>query len=110
MELFGPDFEAYVPESEDKIPHSATAKDAPPAAVDKAKKGKLLAKATGHTFQFQILESIGVPRSEIKKFADPIHWTKYFPPIAKVDDIPFTLPYAETLTKPRQTITRLVHA
>jgi leucyl-tRNA synthetase len=52
--------------------------------VDKSKKGKIAAKATGHTYQFQIMESIGVPRAEIKKFADPLHWLTYFPPIAQV--------------------------
>jgi leucyl-tRNA synthetase len=83
MELFGPDFERYEPESAENIP-PVVAKDTPPTAVDKAKKGKVLAKATGHTYQFQIMESIGIPRSEIKKFADALHWTKYFPPIAKV--------------------------
>ena len=30
------------------------------------------------------MESIGVPRSEIKKFADPLYWLTYFPPIAVV--------------------------
>jgi len=30
------------------------------------------------------MESIGVPRAEIKKFADPQHWLTYFPPIAIV--------------------------
>lgn len=30
------------------------------------------------------MESIKVPRSEIKKFADPLHWLTYFPPIAIV--------------------------
>ena len=31
------------------------------------------------------MESIGVPREEIKKFADPQYWIKYFPPIAQAD-------------------------
>jgi leucyl-tRNA synthetase len=80
MELFGPDFE-FFNENLDE----ATAKASEPfAAVDKAKKGKIVAKATGHTYQFQIMESINVPRSEIKKFADPLHWLTYFPPIAIV--------------------------
>ncbi|THH03335.1 hypothetical protein EW145_g6336 [Phellinidium pouzarii] len=53
--------------------------------TDKGKKGKVVAKATGHKFQFQIMESIGVPRLEIKKFADPLYWLTYFPPIAIED-------------------------
>jgi leucyl-tRNA synthetase len=31
------------------------------------------------------MESIGVPRSDIKKFADPKHWLDFFPPIAQAD-------------------------
>jgi leucyl-tRNA synthetase len=30
------------------------------------------------------MESIGIPRSEIKKFADTQHWLTYFPPLAIV--------------------------
>lgn len=84
MELFGPDFERYSEETEEASVPPANVKNAAPAAVDKAKKGKIAAKATGLTYQFQIMESIGVPRAEIKQFADPIHWLHYFPPIAKV--------------------------
>lgn len=90
MELFGEDFERYSEQEE----AAATAPQQPtptPAksleAIDpsKAKKGKLNAKSTGLTYQFQILELIGVPRHEIKKFVDPQHWLTYFPPIAKTD-------------------------
>lgn len=101
MELFGPDFEKYeeVQEAEDQNAAASTTVETsdapgsvaaePVAAVpekdkSKAKKGKLQAKATGHTYQFQIMESIGVPRAEIKKFADPLYWLTYFPPIAVV--------------------------
>lgn len=54
------------------------------ARVDKAKKGKVAAKSTGLQYQFQIMQSIGVPREEIKKFADPYYWLEYFPPICIV--------------------------
>lgn len=95
MELFGPDFEGFHPDPDAEadgdasapVPpaHTKNAKTDPPAEkVDKAKKGKIAAKATGHKYQFQIMESIGVPRAEIKKFADPQYWLTYFPPIAKV--------------------------
>lgn len=91
IEMFGEDFENYErvhaemtlqAELEEAVP--AQSSDA--AAVDKSKgkKGKLAAKSSGHKYQFQILLSIGVPRSEIKKFADPMHWLVYFPPIAIV--------------------------
>lgn len=71
---------------------AAEAKDSPPEPAptgdpvdkSKAKKGKIVAKSTGLTYQFQIMESIGVPRAEIKKFSDPLYWLTYFPPIAIV--------------------------
>lgn len=90
MEMFGENFENYSEQNEVSSA-SATAPTATPAkaleAIDpsKAKKGKLNAKSTGLTYQFQILELIGVPREEIKKFAEPQYWLNYFPPIAKTD-------------------------
>lgn len=54
------------------------------ADKSKAKKGKIQAKSTGLQYQFQIMESIGVKRNDIKKFSDPQYWLTYFPPIAKV--------------------------
>lgn len=62
----------------------ASASAGVPVAKDKSKKGKVAAKTVAAKYQFQIMESIGVPREEIKKFADPYFWTKYFPPIAMV--------------------------
>lgn len=87
IEMFGPDFERYTPDEEPPKSEPAPVVAAPAAAVDKAKKGKVAAKATGLQYQFQIMESIGVPRAEIKKFADPLHWLEYFPPIARVSPI-----------------------
>jgi len=83
LELFGKDFSGYKEQAE------VVAKPAAPVAasspnVEKATKGKLAGKATGLKYQFQILESIGVPREEIHKFADAAYWLEYFPPIAKV--------------------------
>ncbi|OWT35992.1 leucine-tRNA ligase [Cryptococcus neoformans Bt1] len=89
MELFGEDFARYKEDEPEEVePAAATA--APAKSLEstdpsKAKKGKLNAKSTGLTYQFQILELIGVPRDELKKFADPYHWLHYFPPIAKQD-------------------------
>lgn len=94
MELFGKDFSGFEAAQE----KAAAAEAAAPAATteevavkteaadpSKGKKGKLAAKSTGLTYQFQILELLGIPRSEIHKFADPHHWGKHFPPIAKKD-------------------------
>ena len=85
MELFGENFERYDPDVEDETPKSTANGPIPPTAqVGKATKGKLAAKSTGLTYQFQIMTSIGVPREEVKKFADPYYWLSYFPPICKV--------------------------
>ncbi|CAE6438008.1 unnamed protein product [Rhizoctonia solani] len=85
IEMFGPEFEGYTGEEEPPKAEPAPVVAAPAAAVDKAKKGKVAAKATGLKYQFQIMESIGVPRAEIKEFADPLHWLGYFTPIARAD-------------------------
>lgn len=87
--MFGPDFERYEQvqaeldaaeaEKEKEAEIAAT-----PADKSKAKKGKIIAKSTGLKYQFQIMESINIPRAEIKKFADPLHWLTVFPPIAIV--------------------------
>lgn len=82
--MFGPDFERFEVAEEEAPAATADPSTAPAKAVDKAKKGKVAAKATGLQYQFQIMESMGIPRAEIKKFADPYYWLKYFPPICKV--------------------------
>lgn len=88
--MFGPDFERYE-RVQAELAQAETEREKEEEAIasgdkTKAKKGKLVAKSTGLTYQFQIMESIGVPRSEIKKFADPLHWLTYFPPIAIVSN------------------------
>ena len=83
MELFGPDFLGYDEDAEEDDAAPDATKQVS-TAVDKAKKGKLNAKSTGLKYQFQIMLSIGVPREEIKKFADSLHWLDYFPPITIV--------------------------
>ncbi|KAF8494346.1 leucyl-tRNA synthetase [Russula emetica] len=87
MEMFGQDFEKFEAHEEDADDEPAveTSNSSAPR-IDKGKKGKLAAKSTGHTYQFQIMESIDVPRSEVKEFADPYHWLTYFPPIAIADN------------------------
>ena len=98
MELFGPDFERYeevqgelnrIAEVEKGVEAALTnaehsTPDAGPVDKSKAKKGKVVMKSTGLAYQFQILQSIGVPHSEIKNFADPLYWLSYFPPTAMV--------------------------
>ncbi|KAL4077451.1 hypothetical protein J3A83DRAFT_4213723 [Scleroderma citrinum] len=81
--MFGDDFERYEESAEPKPSGNGSAV---PTAVGKATKGKVAAKATGLTYQFQIMESMGIPRSEVKKFADPYYWLSYFPPICFKDN------------------------
>ncbi|KAF9914119.1 cytosolic leucyl tRNA synthetase [Lobosporangium transversale] len=88
MEMFGKDFiipkeaEEATPEIE-KLNLKENERVDPTKIV--AKKGKVAAKDTGLKYQFQIMEQIGVPREEIHKFADPLYWLSYFPPIATDD-------------------------
>ncbi|ORX33463.1 leucine-tRNA ligase [Kockovaella imperatae] len=86
MEMFGEDFSGYKPEEDPAADKPASSsKPAESSDPSKGKKGKLTAKSTGLTYQFQILELSGVKREEIPKFADTQYWLKYFPPIAKDD-------------------------
>jgi leucyl-tRNA synthetase len=88
MAKFGEDFQNYDEASAEAAEEPKTATPAKALeAVDrsKAKKGKLNAKSTGLTYQFQILELLGVPKTEIKKFADPMHWLEHFTPLCQED-------------------------
>ncbi|KAL2913766.1 cytosolic leucyl tRNA synthetase [Polyrhizophydium stewartii] len=91
VELFGPDFERYSEEEqqENEEPNAPApsaekqAKDDPTKIVKKH--AKQAAKSTGLKYQFQIMRSMGIENSEIKKFVDPLHWLTFFPPIAIAD-------------------------
>ncbi len=100
MEMFGPDLERFEDPSIDTEVELGVAPTAPNGELDvaaapaakssdpsKGKKGKIQNKSTGLQYQFQIMELIGVPRKDIKKFADPAHWAEFFPPIAMVGRI-----------------------
>jgi len=67
MDMFGPDFERYndVQAVADEVETEQEKRDekAPGKDKTKAKKGKLVAKSTGLTYTFQILESIGISKS-----------------------------------------------
>lgn len=109
--MFGQDFENFEAHEEgpDDEPAVETNNSSAPR-VDKGKKGKLAAKSTGHTYQFQIMESIDVPRSEVKKFADPYHWLTYFPPIAMVSPGLFSCLSTLKICVPRRTTVPWGHA
>ncbi|KAJ1558521.1 cytosolic leucyl tRNA synthetase, partial [Nowakowskiella sp. JEL0078] len=86
VKLYGKYFSDYKESdvvSEPKEKPATEAKVDPTKIVKKA--GKVVAKASGHKLQFQIMQSMGVPLEEIHKFADPIHWLYYFPPLAMQD-------------------------
>ncbi|XP_068702613.1 leucine--tRNA ligase, cytoplasmic-like [Montipora foliosa] len=51
----------------------------------KQMKSKVAAKTGGLTYQWQIMQALGLVDEEIKKFADSDHWLLYFPPLTKSD-------------------------
>ncbi|BFZ57205.1 cytosolic leucyl tRNA synthetase [Savitreella phatthalungensis] len=51
----------------------------------KSGKSKVKAKSAGLQYQFQIMRLLNIPDSEIVKFADEMHWLKYFPPLCQED-------------------------
>ena len=72
---------------------AAEAPPAPPAEdagpVDptkfKAQKSKAAAKKGKGSYQWEIMESMGIPAEEIGRFQESTHWLEYFPPLAKRD-------------------------
>ncbi len=110
MEMFGPDFSGYkgaytlttdvidansfsspylTPYVDESAEEEVPVDDKDAAATDPTKvvrvKGKVAAKSTGLKYQFQIMQTMGVPTSEIAAFADAKHWLYYFPPLAQQD-------------------------
>lgn len=51
----------------------------------KSKKSKAVNKTGSFTYQWQIMQSLGLSDEEIKQFAEPLHWIKYFSPAAIAD-------------------------
>ncbi|KAJ9076614.1 cytosolic leucyl tRNA synthetase [Entomophthora muscae] len=70
IEMFGTDFDlSKVTESLQDLNVSEVKKP-----------GKVAAKSTGAAYQFQIMQSLGIPKEDIVKFANSDHWLEYFPP------------------------------
>jgi len=70
-------------EKDQKKDDSASASSSSAAAPKKkGGKSKVASKASKETYQWNILREMGVPESEIPKFADAKYWLTYFPPIA----------------------------
>ncbi|PSN61255.1 leucyl-tRNA synthetase [Corynespora cassiicola Philippines] len=93
VEQFGQNFERCpVDDIIEEPPSEGAVPPAPTQAETKtdlgkfsAKKGKAAAKTVKTKYQFQIMLSQGIPLEEIHKFADPYHWIKFFPPLARRD-------------------------
>ncbi|VDP03418.1 unnamed protein product, partial [Soboliphyme baturini] len=48
----------------------------------KSKKSKAVAKSGASKYQWNIMKSLQLSNEEIRKFCDPAHWLRYFPPMA----------------------------
>lgn len=49
------------------------------------KKSKVASKEGSVAYKWNILAAMGIPEDEIARFADPMHWCRYFPPVARAD-------------------------
>ncbi|EKX38613.1 leucyl-tRNA synthetase, PPC-targeted [Guillardia theta CCMP2712] len=77
-----------ISQEEEKEADAEASKEEEEAEMDptkfKGKKSKAAAKK-GKGNQWQVLESMDIPRETIPRFVDPVYWLQYFPPIAKQD-------------------------
>ncbi|OMH85857.1 putative leucine-tRNA ligase, cytoplasmic [Zancudomyces culisetae] len=81
LELFGPEFDGKGGQIEQQVADISDEAERI-AAFDAIKKEK---RGLAGTYQHEIMQSLGIPNSEIKKFSDPAHWLEYFPPRAIQD-------------------------
>lgn len=81
IETFGnpPNFDQVI---EEPVKTEDAPADAP--ANTKRVTAKAAQKGSGAKFQWQIMESLGLPKEEIHKFAESGHWLEFFPPRAVV--------------------------
>ncbi|KAK4102494.1 leucyl-tRNA synthetase [Parathielavia hyrcaniae] len=89
VDMFGKEFERYKEEESlaEVAAAAAPTQKGPKEDLTKfnAKKGKAAAKTVKAKYQWQILNSVGIPLQEIHHFADPQYWLQYFPPECKKD-------------------------
>lgn len=64
------------------VPTEPTASSSPTPG---AKHSKVAAKTGNVKLQWDIMRQLGIPEDEISKFADPLYWMEYFPPLARAD-------------------------
>lgn len=94
IEMFGENFDQNLPSAETQEAEAAAgeaAKASKEAAAKtdptkfKAKKSKAVAKAGTAKFQHEIMMQLGIPREEVRNFAEADYWLKYFPPLCQED-------------------------
>ncbi|KAG6354707.1 hypothetical protein INS49_004725 [Diaporthe citri] len=90
VKLFGQEFENYNEDTEIPIEKPDGKENTVQAKNEdvtkfKATKGKANAKTVKAKYQFQIMESVGIPRNEIHRFSDANYWLEFFPPLCKRD-------------------------
>ncbi len=83
MEEYG--YPPVFPETEEESTKPTTPKQADPTKRAKKVKSKVAAKGGGDVHQWNIMKTLGLSDEEIKEFADPLHWLKYFPPATQAD-------------------------
>ncbi|KAF2751489.1 leucyl-tRNA synthetase [Sporormia fimetaria CBS 119925] len=80
VELFGKNFERYQEADEaDEIPAPTVTDTKTDVTKFASKKSKTAAKNVKAKYQFQIMQSLGLPLEDIHKFADAYYWLKVFP-------------------------------
>lgn len=87
IKLFGEDFSGYNPDEDvEEAPKAPTAKAAKEDPTKfSTNKSKANAKTVKKKYQFQIMETMGIPKEKVAAFADANHWLDHFPPLATRD-------------------------
>lgn len=86
IKMFGEDFSGYNPDEEvEEAPKAAEVKPKEDVTKFTTNKSKANAKVAKKKYQFQIMESMGIPKEKIALFADANYWLQYFPPLAMRD-------------------------
>ncbi|KAK9458120.1 hypothetical protein V1511DRAFT_465096 [Dipodascopsis uninucleata] len=85
IEMFGPLFENAPPAEEAEVPIATEQLGKGDPTKFKGKKSKAAAKTGRAKFQFEIMLQLGIPREEVSRFADPLYWLEYFPPLCERD-------------------------
>lgn len=84
-EMFGTDYSNVPTEEEEVAPVVEEKQEKVDPTKFKAKKSKVQAKKGRGKYQFEIMLQLGIPRSDLIKFADASYWLKHFPPLCEND-------------------------